>query len=244
MNRFAFYIIFYGLSTGAFAQGGVTPKNSSIRKVSVGISSSPDYCYRTLYNNDSSWSSDFVITQRNGYEVPKIGFTTGLQLGFGLTRHLELATGLTYSNKGYRTVIMDLTWIPPDSTRPERAQHWYSYHHADVPIIINMMAGSGSMRLLVTAGVVVNMMFSANKVSKLQYADGNTERLRANQGFDFNRLNISPALGIGVDFGINDHLGVRVAPTIRYGILKIINSPVTGRLWNVGVNVSCYLKKQ
>lgn len=44
----------------------------------------------------------------------------------------------------------------------------------------------------------------------------------------------------GIDYKINRRMNLRVEPTFRYGVLKTIDTPVTGYLYSGGLNISYY----
>jgi hypothetical protein len=43
----------------------------------------------------------------------------------------------------------------------------------------------------------------------------------------FNQVNISPTASMGLDYKITSRINARFEPTFRYGILQIIDAPVT-----------------
>ena len=58
--------------------------------------------------------------------------------------------------------------------------------------------------------------------------------------FDYNKVNISPSVSAGIDYRINDRHHLRIEPTFRYGVLKIIDEPITGYLYSGGLNIGYY----
>jgi len=86
------FLILFPLIT--FCQNKDTLKT---KRIAIGIVFSPDYSYRTLKPNSSSnWIAEF----RNSLEIPKFGFTTGLNFLLQLNKRLTLEAGLQFSNKG------------------------------------------------------------------------------------------------------------------------------------------------
>jgi hypothetical protein len=47
-------------------------------------------------------------------------------------------------------------------------------------------------------------------------------------------------MSVGIDYRINEKMNLRIEPTFRYGVLKIIDTPVTGYLYSGGINVVYY----
>lgn len=54
--------------------------DDNFRRVQIGINFSPDYCYRSLRSKEKSPGSTFVMKERNNMEIPKWGYTGGLDV--------------------------------------------------------------------------------------------------------------------------------------------------------------------
>ena len=96
------------------------------QKILIGFNFSPDYNFRTLKNSDGSTSSDYVIKSRNNIEVAKFGFTTGVNVCFNFSQLVAFETGIQFTNKGYKTKNLDLTYIPPNTSLPAKAKTFYA----------------------------------------------------------------------------------------------------------------------
>lgn len=44
----------------------------------------------------------------------------------------------------------------------------------------------------------------------------------------------------GIDWQMCNKFNLRVEPTFRYGLLKIIDEPITAYLWSCGLSFTCY----
>jgi hypothetical protein len=49
-------------------------------------------------------------------------------------------------------------------------------------------------------------------------------------------------ISAGAEYKIKNKMYVRIEPTFRYGVLKIIDAPVTAYLWNAGLNMGFYYR--
>jgi hypothetical protein len=222
------------------------------RGFAIGVSISPDVNYRTLKNNDGSFSSGVVVDVRNDNETYKLGYTTGLNIVYRFTDKFEIESGLLFSNKGYRGRKTELTYgsqwngsgfndsVP--AGLPSSAQFSYSYYYIDVPLKASYSFGNKRLRGCIGAGVTLNNFINEKVSWKLWYPDGTTEKDHHGSEFAYNGLSLSPLISAGINYRVNDKLNLKVEPTVRYGILNIINTPVTGYLWNVGLNAGLYLK--
>lgn len=237
--------------------------SEELKKWQIGINVSLDYCYRTLKNNDGSFTSSYVIDSKNEYEVPKIGYTVGLSAAYNLKPFLSIEAGIHFSNKGYQTKMSELSYgdridsiasfyssnsisnvppiQPPSSTfEPIRAKFIYNNYYLDVPLRANLIIGKKKIRFISSAGITTNIFLFETSTSSIEYSDGTKEKNTQKTAYPYNRINISPMVSLGIDWKLNNKNTIRVEPTFRYGVLKIINTPVTGYLWNAGINIGYY----
>ncbi len=212
---------------------------ADFKRVQIGINVSPDVCFRTLKNNDGSWSSDLVVDQRNKMETVKVGYTAGLNVCFNIKKFVGLETGIQYSNKGYQTKKQDLIFGQPDPSLPKQSKFVYDFHCIDIPVKANFTIGKKKVRFFTSVGVTTNIFIKETQTSFLIYSD-RTDKKTSPTNFDYNKVNISPTVSVGIDYKINGRMNLRVEPTFRYGVLKIIDTPVTGYLYSGGLNISYY----
>lgn len=241
------------ISIAAFGQDTLNQKTTAtgFKRFLFGVTLSPDYCYRTLKNNDgSSWSS-IIIDLRDEKEVPKFGYTAGLNICYNISKHTVIEAGVHYSNKGYALKNTDLTYgliidprlgftYPVNGTLPTEAQFIYNHRYLDLPLRAIFSFGENRMHFIASAGVTTNILLKATQTSILGYANGDVTKETKEELNDYKSINISPSISAGIDYGISNKINLRVEPTFRYGLLKIIDTPVTAYLWNGGINITCY----
>lgn len=205
------------------------------KRVQIGINVSPDICFRTLKNNEGTSSSDLIITQRNDRETVKVGYTTGLNVCFNIKKFVGLETGIQYSNKGYETKKQDLIFGQSDT----QSKFVYDFHCIDIPVKVNFTIGKKKVRFFISVGLTTNIFIKETHTSFLYYPD-RIDKKTSPANLDYNKVNLSPTISVGIDYKINDRMNLRVEPTFRYGVLKIIDMPVTGYLYSGGLNISYF----
>ena len=245
------FLLTIAITTNLFGQEKQTDSQTTdFKKVQISVSFSSDYCFRTLNNNDGSWSSDLVINSRNNHEISKLGYTTGLSVIFSLKKNIGIEAGIQYSNKGYQTKMQDLNFgdsIDPkygfsfitSGSTPTQLKFIYSDYYIDIPLKINFSFGKKKISLITSAGLTTNIFIKETQTSVLVNSD-RTDRKTNPTNFDYNKVNISPTISVGIDYKINSRMNLRIEPTFRYGVLKIIDAPVTGYLYSGGLNISYY----
>jgi hypothetical protein len=244
MKRYSSLLLFIStclLGSSAFAQSN---------KLLIGVSVSPDMCYRTLKNTDGSSTASMIIDLRNENEQPKLGYSTGVALCYNFSNHWGIETGLQYSTKGEAFVNDNLTFgssIPyygfysnPLKPAPTKVTFIYNYNYLDIPLRVIFSAGKGKVRFVASAGITTNLLLNATQTSIVKYEEADTERKTQDQPTDYKSLNVSPTLSAGIDWSLSTKFNVRVEPVFRYGLLKIVDAPITSYLWSGGLSITCY----
>lgn len=218
----------------------------------IGVGGSADHCYRTLSASGSDAFVSNVMDSRNDREEPTFGFSAGASARYDLTAHWGIELGAQYAKRGYASKPMELTfgdiidprygfiYETPDGPRPSRIRYIYNYHYVDVPLQAVFHAGHGRFRFMAGVGIAANILLKATSTGIMDFSDGSTTRHTAEQIQDYKTFDLSPLISLGADRRIGQHLSVQVVPTFRYGVLKIIDAPITAYLWSAGVNVGCY----
>lgn len=234
-------IVAYGQDTS-----GATKK---IPRFSLGLVVSPQYAYRTLENRDGSSSSNFIFDARNDFEIPKFGYNAGFSFCYNFSHRFALETGLLYSNKGYQIggsslIFGDLFdrrrgFVYNISGFPIDGKLIYSYHYLDVPVKLNVLTGKRKLRFLFTAGITANILLSAGVVFDGKDASGKRFRNKYTYTYsDYRPFCLSPVLGAGVSWLLSKRYELRAVPVFSYGIIPIIDAPITARLWCVGLDIN------
>jgi hypothetical protein len=225
---------------------------SDKNQISIGLIFSPDYCFRTLNNNDGSSSSTMIIDLRNEMEEPVFGFTAGLNVYYRVTENVGLEAGMHYSRQGYQLRKNDLYFGDPidprygysydtaSSMTPTGVRFISNYNYLDVPLRVVLKFGKNRMRFITSAGLTTNILVNSGQISILKYKDSRDKRSKQEFLHDIKTMNITATLGAGVEYNLNSKLFFRVEPTFRYGLLEINDDPITASLWRAGFAFGCY----
>jgi hypothetical protein len=236
------------ISTVLFGQSDTTKS----KKLLIGFSASPDMCYRTLENNDGSATSAMVVDIRNSYEIPKLGYSSGLLICYNAFKHVGFETGIQYSSKGEKLINSNLTY--GDILDPRQGFYTQgatatkviitsNYNYIDIPLRAIFTFGTKKVQFISSFGVTTNIFINATQKSIIEYENADTERKKQTQVYNnFKSVNISPTINIGFDYRFSKKMNLRVEPTFRYGLIKIIDTPVTAYLWSAGLNITCYYR--
>jgi Outer membrane protein beta-barrel domain len=214
-------------------------KQSLTNKLLIGFNFSPDYNFRTLKNKGGEFG-DLVVDSRNSAEIGKLGYTTGFAVCLNFSEQIALETGIQYSNKGYKTKNIDLIISQPDPNFPIKVRTSYSYQYIGVPLRAKFTFGKSKVRFAPSAGFMTNFLLGVKQTSVYEYANGETDERKNSMTGNFNKIDISTIISLGVDYKLNDKTHLIAEPTFRYGMISTKDAPVTEQLWNTGINVGVY----
>lgn len=226
----------------------------STNRWSVGVIVVPGLAYQTLSITQDSETTERIVAQRNDLEDARVNLTGNLALGYRLSSLFSLEAGVGYALLGWRE-NMDLSGLTfgdiidprrgfiyqTDAAVPTSIRIVDSFHYIEVPIRASLHLGHGRVRSVTSIEVSTAFLIRSTSTSYSEYADGHSERRVADQTDAFNKVALFPTISSGVSFDLSDRLEMRVEPSFRYGVLRIIDAPVTANLWSAGLGIDVRL---
>jgi hypothetical protein len=196
-----------------------------------------------MLTSDKSPSSTYIVSERNTYELPKLGYTVGIDVCYLFSKHVSFETGINYINKGYRTQYYSnfISPMPNDPYIPQKIKYDFNYHCIALPLQFNFIGGTKKIRFIGGAGLIINTFLYRQAIETSVYTDSTViTHSRAQNGF--NTLNISALLSCGIDMKLNSKLNFRALPFYRFDLDVFQTSPIKEHLWCSGINVGLYYK--
>lgn len=207
----------------------------------------PTIAYRSLIATEGDGIWDNYIASRNGLEEPRFAYGGILFCALGLSDRFSVEGGLGYSLMGYQLNMEELTYgdmIDPNrgfiyqvNDVPLRAMR-YSFHYMELPLRVVLHCGKGRLRSITGAGLTTGYLLKSTTTSVMGNADGSSDRNTNESSKGYNTIGLFPTVSTGVSYRLNDRMDLRLEPQARYGVLRIIDAPVTAHLWSVGVGFS------
>lgn len=226
------------------------PPQTVLKPFTIGVSVAPGLSYRSLANNyDGNSTVDRFIQNRNEDEELRFSYFASVNFGYNFKRWLSLHTGLEYGNLGYQTTKNPLTYgdmVDPrygfvygsSGSVPSHTRFIYNFHYLSIPVMLRFTVGQERLKLLFAVGVQADFLVEASTTRVLFYGDRLNNYQTASDTYnDYNTLNISPKVQLGLVYSLNPLMNVSLVPEFRYGLLKIIDTPITGYLYGGGVRV-------
>lgn len=204
-------------------------------KVQVGFNVSPDLSFRRLILLDDSDVIRSIYGIRNRNEIVKFGQTIGFGACLYSSRSFGFEAGIHYSNKGYHTRWNDFV-IGSILERKDI----YRFHYMDATVKLNFFFGKRRLRFYSSAGVTTNILWKASYKIKLKLVDGTNKDITGESAVKYRKINLSPLLGIGINYALYTKINLRIEPVVRYQMMSMTNEGINEYLLNAGVNFGVY----
>ncbi len=218
---------------------------------SIGASAWSGGAYRTLLNTDGSDLADRIMDTRNEREEWDVAIGGGFHAGYRLSDRFSLEAGVAYARFGYAVSVdlSDLTFGDPIDPRrgfvyntddvaiPSSWRFIDRFHYLEVPIGVVMELGQGRWRSSTTLGVAPALLLAAQGLTVSTYEDGRAERESFEPIEDYASFNLIPYFSTGVSMHPGGCWQWSLRPTFRYGALKLIDTPVSARVYSLTLDL-------
>lgn len=221
-------------------------QTDSLRRWTIGVGTGAGLGYRTLSPTAPSTTVDAVIRSRNEREEPRMALGGYVGGGYQLSHCIGLEAGIGYTQLGWqqRIDIRDLTFgdmIDPrrgfiygtdDLAMLERITFSDVFHYLDFRLGATLTLGQGRWRSVSALGVAPALLVAARTRTYSEYSDGHRTHESREAMETFNTFNLFPYLGTGVAFHPGGRWEWRLQPTVRYGAMRIIDTPITAHVFS------------
>ncbi len=211
---------------------------SKVHKWELGGSFSPEYSYRTLKADESGQTIKEI---RDTLEVPKLGYTVGLNLLYHVNKRLAIETGILLSDKGEKTKKTSYSDVPAGQ-KIMYYTYKYNYYYLCVPIKANYSITTGKLSLYATAGIAANIFLTQKTRLITGHDSKDWERNTTQTKSGFNTVNFAMMAGLGLHYKLNDQINLKLEPIYTRSFTSVINAPVKSYLYSAGVNFGIYRK--
>lgn len=238
-------LFFFFVLTSISSYGQETPA-SDFKRFQIGVNFSPDVAYRLLAVEKGANIPPSFAKNFDTLEIPKFGYTGGITFCYNIKSFVGIEVGVQYSNKGYQSKKQNLLDSMSLNNHGQlelfyiSSKYAYNFHYIDIPVKVNFTVGKKKVRFFSSVGLVTNILVKATYTSIIEKGSNTKTSTTDKFPVDFNRVNFSPMLSLGIDYKINDRMNLRVEPTFRFGVLKHTNTPAYNYLYSGGINLAYY----
>lgn len=218
----------------------------SYKRLYIGASFTMNVAYRHLAAQSSL--AQTTLDMRNKYEKPQWGFQAGPRLGVRATRWLSIETGVDYWRHRYSFrrdgLQFGSQWngsIYYDSTsQGYSVKSIEDYHYLNVPVALNFSLGKRKLKGIISTGVNLSFLITKKTTYRLILNNDVLESNTVTDNGPYASFNVSPFLGVGVEWHLGKVLFLRLMPVAQMQAMKNVDAPLTEYLWSVGMNASLY----
>lgn len=212
------------------------------QKISVGLTISPDYCFRVLKGDSSATG---IINNREFIEVGKFGNTSGISAAYSVTEFFSVELSVLYVNRGYQTKTISTGSSNQGSSNPDIPVEYsinYTYNFIDVPIKAKYYLSNGKSRLFVFAGGSANFFFKEWVRTNTVYQDGRKKAVPSLTGYSFAPVSFMAIVGLGFAHDISSKMFYKIEPNYRRSITPIFSMPVKEYPYSLGIEFGLYYR--
>lgn len=212
---------------------------------SIGMNAGAGVGYRTLYANREDFTTASILLSRDSREEPRVAIAGSFRIARQFSKRFGFEAGVGYHQLGwqYGSDLSELTFgdlIDPrrgfiyatDTEVPVEASFIDIFHYIEVPLAFTVTLGRGKLRSVSAVGIAPSFLVTANAVADYIYANGRTERSRYEPVGAFKTLNAVPFFSTGLAIKAGSRWELRLQPTVRYGLVDIIDAPVTAKVYS------------
>jgi len=218
------------------------------KKWAIGITGSPDYCYRIPYA--SKMSSGYITTDTKGGR----GLTAGVNVLYKASQRMGIEMAVLYSTKG---LVANMTeWITPGgtydpsipnsggSTVELEKRMAYKYQYLEVPLKINYYVLNKRFKVFPSVGVSANLFLGKKTATTIL---NNSDITKTTISHSYNNRNIPAVeaallIGLGLSYDMSKNIFIKLEPSYRQFIRPLVDPPVSGYLYSVGMNTGIYMR--
>lgn len=229
------------ISTITFtAVGQEAPEKQKILRprIELGVHISPMVAHRFV--NIGGVSSGYTGSV---LDKPMPSYSAGISSSFNVGRHVGLQIGVSYVRMGYET-----EWHRYNDHTAYRDEFGMGksrdvYNYVDIPLRLNIYAGSGKVRFVGAIGGHINALVQTRSTTITAPDFGEYQRIETfvSGPKNMRRFNFSPLVVAGIDIHLGHRIAFRCEPYFHFTSFPYTSISGNGRyFWASGLNLAFY----
>lgn len=217
------------------------------RQFYIGGFASPDISYRLLLNN-TGINASTVSNSRDSYEIPKFGYTLGVNAFYQLNSRIALTIGIEYSSKGERTKNLDLNFgnqidprrgftTPWAVEQPTSIRFNHNVKYIDIPLRVEIYLSKKKIAPFISTGISTNIYLGEKITSINTYADGHKTKEGNSSTSPYNIVNPQFQIGAGLDIAMKK-TRLRIFPIYRISLSQVHIGSVNQYFYSCGLGLN------
>lgn len=213
---------------------GQSQQPEQTKKIQWGILYGPSVNYRTLnYSNDQQ----FIAEMRNQRELPKFGYNAGMVARRNYGEKSAVEAMISFSNTGYKTRKIPLSWETADYSLPVHAEFKYSFLNLCLNARFSYLVFGYKTKIYVIPGLGVDALIEKKTNIKIKYADDTQKKYASGVRSSHSGIGLSATTSIGVMHEFSSGFTFCLEPTLKQGLLSVnVGSSNKEFLYSFGIN--------
>jgi hypothetical protein len=240
MNKIISSFLFFILPFSLFCNAEDSIKTGDSlpieRKMQFGAIYSPELSYRMLKANADAKLMENI---RDTMEIPKFGFSAGVNFSCKLTKKCYFEAEALFSDKGERTKQYNLGNTVKDETQdqiPSKSSFNNHYYYLDIPLKINYYLVNKKIKFFISGGLSINAFLYQKTSTTIENRDGSVDKMSAISHPKFEKVNFAALIGVGMSYDLTDKYIFKLEPVYKQSITSIVNTPIKSYLYSIGLN--------
>ena len=243
--RFVILLVAAALAPALFAQFRPTAPGPW----TVGVRAGAGVGFRTLYDREASQLHEEIIGIRNEREVPRLATGTVVSFAKRLGKHVGIELGVGYAQLGWKhRVDLDARYqldqvdvrngfIYAADAVLTKVTYSDRLNYVEAPVGVTFQFGRGHVRSVSSIGLGPAILAAARGGTVFEYADGSRNETRYPLATDTFTFNCFGYVSTGLALRVGKLLEWRLQPTVRYGLLDLVNAPITAKVQSVTLDI-------
>lgn len=223
MMKLVIAIIMMGSFSSLFAQ-----ETLNEQKLTVGLNFSPSICYRftSSANSDLKWLKAVC----DSIEKPRLGFSTGINVGYQLRNKIRVSTGLTYFDLGESIDSNVVTYVD---------KYVNHYHYIGIPLKITYFLSTQKIMPFICGGFSENFFINQQTTYQSAYFKGKRTFTSNNE---LSKTNMMASFSLGIETKLSNNWFFNIDVNYNQSLNSIKKSPLKRSLFNAGIGLSIIKK--
>jgi hypothetical protein len=196
----------------------------------LGYYFSPESSFRKLSANSNFKKQE---GDRNNNEKAKIGFSTGITLGYKISNKIILSSGLYMLNVGEKGAC-------PSKDSTSIVNYTNNYTYLGIPLLLGYKIGSSKFGTTINSGLIVTALVSAQNKGDIYYDDdyytSGTKKDDDNEESPFKIFNLVYIGNVEFNYQLYKKLSLHAGPSIKYFLTSIYKEdhPIKSKPYSLG----------
>jgi len=210
----------------------------TVDKWMFGITFSPEYSYRFLSSNSHY---DWLAELRDEMEIPKFGYTAGINVSYKFRDKFFVSFGTRFSSKGEATKKYDLIYFSsPGPGDPVAMRTNYSYGFCEIPLTVNYQLFDSSS-FFTSLGISADLPVMEKHKNIFIKSDGSESHSSTFSLHSSAKMGMTAMVGIGYYFNTGKNYFLKTEPFFKCNIVSEGGSSVKEYFYSFGLEIGFYL---